>query len=90
MKSKLKRLIAPLVIVSLSVNLILGVYIVQVKHNYESNIEILEENNKLLDENNTNLKSNISELEFKKDYYKQKYKQYFELSEELNNQLGVY
>lgn len=90
MKSKLKRLIAPLAIVSLSVNLILGVYIVQIKHNYESNIQLLTENNELLEENNRNLKEDNKDLIEDKKYYQSKYYDYFEYSIELEEQMGVY
>ena len=52
MKTLFKKFALPIIVLSLLINLILDVYIVQIKHNYESNIKILEEKNDLLQENN--------------------------------------
>lgn len=90
MMLKAKRLIVPIVTLSLFINLISGIYIVQIKHNYESNIQLLEENNELLEENNRSLKEDNKDLIVDKKYYQRKYYDYFEYSIELEEQMGVY
>ena len=85
-----KRLIVSVVSLSLLINILSFVYIAQIKNNqealnksYQSQIVELEEKNERLKENNdTLLDDNI--------FFKEQYQKYYELSEELQNQLGVY
>ena len=87
---KAKRLIVSVVSLSLLINILSFVYIAQIKNNqealnksYQSQIVELEEKNERLKENNdTLLDDNI--------FFKEQYQKYFELSEELQNQIGVY
>ncbi|MBS5588710.1 MAG: hypothetical protein KHX14_07855 [[Clostridium] spiroforme] len=90
MMLKAKRLIVSVVSLSLLINILSFVYIAQIKNNqealnksYQSQIVELEEKNERLKENNdTLLDDNI--------FFKEQYQKYFELSEELQNQIGVY
>ncbi len=90
MMLKAKRLIVSVVSLSLLINILSFVYIAQIKNNqealnksYQSQIVELEEKNERLKENNdTLLDDNI--------FFKEQYQKYYELSEELQNQLGVY
>lgn len=76
MALKTKRAIVSLISLSLLVNLILGIYLVQVKTNCKAKIKMYSDE--------------IQDLSGDVDYYKDQYKRYLELSEELQNQLGVY
>ncbi|MFR2451645.1 MAG: hypothetical protein ACLS9A_09795 [Clostridia bacterium] len=90
MMLKAKRLIVSVVSLSLLINILSFVYIAQIKNNqealnksYQSQIVELEEKNERLKENNdTLLDDNI--------FFKEQYQKYYELSEELQNQIGVY
>lgn len=90
MMLKAKRLIVSVVSLSLLINILSFVYIAQIKSNqetidksYQNQIVELEEKNERLKENNdTLLDDNI--------FFKEQYQKYYELSEELQNQLGVY
>ena len=90
MMLKAKRLIVSVVSLSLLINILSFVYIAQIKNNqealnksYQSQIVELEEKNERLKENNdTLLDDNI--------FFKEQYQKYFELSEELQIQIGVY
>lgn len=90
MMLKAKRLIVSVVSLSLLINILSFVYIAQIKSNqetidksYQNQIVELEEKNERLKENNdTLLDDNI--------FFKEQYQKYYELSEELQNQIGVY
>lgn len=90
MMLKAKRLIVSVVSLSLLINILSFVYIAQIKSNqetidksYQNQIVELEERNERLKENNdTLLDDNI--------FFKEQYQKYYELSEELQNQIGVY
>ena len=60
-------------------SLLLGIALVQEKQttrNLKTNLELT--------------KQELSDARGDRDYYKDQYKKYFELSEELQNQMGVY
>ncbi|WP_296879109.1 hypothetical protein [Thomasclavelia sp.] len=76
MALKTKRAIASLISLSLLINIVLGIYTAQLKRNYNAKIKAYS--------------NEINELNGDVDYYKDQYKRYLELSEELENQLGVY
>ena len=83
---KSKRLIVFIISLSLSANLLLVIYVQQIKTNTKTNKEEiveLEKENKRLEDNNDYLLEN-------NEYLKKQYKKYFELCEELENQIGVY
>lgn len=90
MQAKLKRIIIPTLIASLIINFVLCIYVLDIKISYENNVELLEENNKLLKENNDNLENNISNEQEQKEYYQNKYYDYFEYSIELEQQMGIF
>lgn len=73
---KSKRLIVSVVSLSLLINVLLAVYIVQIKNNQEAL--------------NKSYQNKISELEDDVEFYRNQYHKYYELSEELENQMGVY
>ena len=76
MTLKTKRAIVSLISLSLLINIVLGIYAVQLKRNYDAKIKMYSDE--------------IQDLSGDVDYYKDQYKRYLELSEELQNQLGVY
>ncbi|MFQ6792931.1 MAG: hypothetical protein ACLRT4_09125 [Thomasclavelia sp.] len=76
MALKTKRAIVSLISLSLLINIVLGIYAVQLKRNYDAKIKMYSDE--------------IQDLSGDVDYYKDQYKRYLELSEELQNQLGVY
>ena len=73
---KSKRLIVSLVSLSLLINVLSIVYIAQIKNNQEAL--------------NKSYQNKISELEDDAEFYRNQYHKYYELSEELENQMGVY
>lgn len=76
MALKAKRLIVSLVSLSLLINILSIVYIAQIKNNQEAL--------------NKSYQNKISELEDDAEFYRNQYHKYYELSEELENQMGVY
>lgn len=76
MALKAKRLIVSLVSLSLLINVLSIVYIAQIKNNQEAL--------------NKSYQNKISELEDDAEFYRNQYHKYYELSEELENQMGVY
>ena len=76
MALKAKRLIVSLVSLSLLINILSIVYIAQLKNNQEAL--------------NKSYQNKISELEDDAEFYRNQYHKYYELSEELENQMGVY
>ena len=76
MKTLFKKFALPIIVLSLLINLILDVYIVQIKNNQEAL--------------NKSYQDKISELEDDAEFYRNQYHKYYELSEELQNQMGVY
>lgn len=90
MTLKAKRLIVSVVSLSLLINVLSAVYIAQIKNNqealnksYQSQIVELEKINKKLKKDNKDLQDKVK-------YYQDEYYKYLELSEELQNQMGVY
>lgn len=86
MTLKAKRIIFSILTLSLLANLLLVIYVQQIKINTKTNKEEiveLEKENKRLEDNNDFLLEN-------NEYLKKQYRKYFELSEELQNQIGVY
>lgn len=86
MTLKAKRIIVSILSLSLLANLLLVIYVQQIKTNTKTNKEEiveLEKENKRLEDNNDYLLEN-------NEYLKKQYKKYFELCEELENQIGVY
>ncbi|WP_346676664.1 hypothetical protein [Erysipelatoclostridium sp. An173] len=86
MTLKAKRIIFSILTLSLLANLLLVIYVQQIKINTKTNKEEiveLEKENKRLEDNNDFLLEN-------NEYLKKQYRKYFELSEELQNQMGVY
>lgn len=73
---KSKRLIVFIISLSLLANLFFVIYIVQIKNNQEAL--------------NKSYQNKISELEDDAEFYRNQYHKYYELSEELQNQMGVY
>lgn len=76
MALKAKRLIVSVVSLSLLINVLSIVYIAQIKNNQEAL--------------NKSYQNKISELEDDAEFYRNQYHKYYELSEELQNQIGVY
>lgn len=76
MALKTKRAIVSLISLSLLINIVLGIYTAQLKRNYDAKIKMYSDE--------------IQDLNGDVDHYKNEYQKYFELSEELENQLGVY
>lgn len=76
MALKAKRLIVSVVSLSLLINVLSIVYITQIKNNQEAL--------------NKSYQNKISELEDDAEFYRNQYHKYYELSEELQNQIGVY
>lgn len=76
MALKAKRLIVSVVSLSLLINILSAVYIVQIKNNQEAL--------------NKSYQNKISELEDDAEFYRNQYHKYYELCEELENQMGVY
>lgn len=76
MTLKAKRLIVSVVSLSLLINILSAVYIAQIKNNQEAL--------------NKSYQAKISELEDDAGFYRNQYHKYYELSEELQNQMGVY
>lgn len=76
MALKAKQLIVSLVSLSLLINVLSIVYIAQIKNNQEAL--------------NKSYQNKISELEDDAEFYRNQYHKYYELSEELENQMGVY
>lgn len=76
MMLKAKRLIVSVVSLSLLINVLSIVYIAQIKNNQEAL--------------NKSYQNKISELEDDAEFYRNQYHKYYELSEELENQMGVY
>lgn len=90
MKLNTRRFIISIISLLVFIVLIQAIYGYQIKHNLESNIQLLEDSNKLLEENNRNLKEDNKDLVEDKEYYQNKYYDYFEYSIELEEQMGVY
>lgn len=76
MALKAKRLIVSVVSLSLLINILSAVYIVQIKNNQEAL--------------NKSYQNKISELKDDAEFYRNQYHKYYELCEELENQMGVY
>ena len=76
MALKAKRLIVSVVSLSLLINVLSIVYIAQIKNNQQAL--------------NKSYQNKISELEDDAEFYRNQYHKYYELSEELQNQIGVY
>ncbi|MFQ6794659.1 MAG: hypothetical protein ACLRT4_18030 [Thomasclavelia sp.] len=76
MALKTKRAIVSLISLSLLINIVLGIYTAQLKRNYDVKIKMYSDE--------------IQDLNSDLDYYKEQYYKYYELSEELENQFGVY
>ena len=76
MALKAKRLIVSVVSLLLLINVLSIVYIAQIKNNQEAL--------------NKSYQNKISELEDDAEFYRNQYHKYYELSEELQNQIGVY
>ncbi|MFQ6793861.1 MAG: hypothetical protein ACLRT4_13965 [Thomasclavelia sp.] len=76
MTLKTKRAIVSLISLSLLINIVLGIYAVQLKRNYDAKIKMYSDE--------------INELNGDLDYYEEQYYKYYELSEELENQMGVH
>ncbi|WP_278849733.1 hypothetical protein [Thomasclavelia spiroformis] len=77
MKDKFINIISILLIIICCINIAVTLV------DYERKIDFQDNHIKLLQDE---LKNVLSE----KEYYQKQYKKYFELSEELQNQLGVY
>lgn len=90
MKKLIKDFIVLMFIISLVMNVRLIIYVLQVERDCDSNIELLEESNKALEDNNKYLKKDISNLQEQKEYYQNKYYDYFEYTIELEQQMGIY
>lgn len=90
MKKLIKDFIVLMFIISLVMNVRLIIYVLQVERDCDSNIELLEESNKTLEDNNKYLKKDISNLQEQKEYYQNKYYDYFEYTIELEQQMGIY
>ena len=85
-----KKSIASVIVALLLIALLSFVYTSQIERNYDAKnesykdqIQELEKENKRLEDNNDCLLEN-------NEYLKKQYKKYFELCEELENQIGVY
>lgn len=76
MTLKAKRLIASIVSLSLLANLFFVIYIVQIERNFEAQKESYEEQ--------------LEEINDEKEYFQDKYFDYYEYSIELEQQMGVY
>lgn len=76
MTLKAKRLIASIVSLSLLANLFFVIYIVQIERNFEAQKESYEEQ--------------LEEINDEKEYFQDKYYDYYEYSIELEQQMGVY
>lgn len=76
MALKAKRLIVSVVSLSLLINILSAVYIVQIKNNQEAL--------------NKSYQNKISELKDDAEFYRNQYHKYYELCEELESQMGVY
>lgn len=71
-----KKIITSLISMSLFLNLIFGIYIVQEKNENKEQIGIYKEE--------------INDLKQELEFYEKEYKKYYEFSEELQNQMGIY
>ncbi len=76
MALKTKRAIVSLISLSLLINIVLGIYTAQLKRNYNAKIKAYSDE--------------IQDLNGDLDYYEEQYYKYYELSEELENQMGVH
>lgn len=75
----MKRLETSILAVLALLSLLLGIALVQEKQatrNLKTNLELT--------------KQELKDTQWDRDYYKSQYQKYFELSEELQNQMGVY
>lgn len=87
---KSKRLIVFIISLSLLANLFFAIRLVQVEKNYNSNISAKQEEINELKTDKKRLENNNDTLLDDNDIFKKQYKKYFELCEELENQMGVY
>lgn len=83
MMLKAKRLIVSVVSLSLLINILSAVYIVQIKNNQEAL-------NKSYQSQIVELKKDNKDLQDKVTDYQDKYYDYYEYSIELEQQMGVY
>lgn len=75
----MKRLETSIFAISVLLSLLLGIALVQEKQttrNLKTNLELT--------------KQELQDTQGDRDYYKSQYQKYYELSEELQNQMGVY
>ena len=87
---KSKRLIVFIISLSLLANLFFAIRLVQVEKNYNSNISAKQEEINELKKDKKRLEDNNDTLLDDNDIFKEQYKKYFGLCEELENQKGVY
>ncbi|OUP77256.1 hypothetical protein B5F09_06770 [Erysipelatoclostridium sp. An173] len=89
-KSNIKSFLKIFICISLLANLFFAIRLVQVEKNYNSNISAKQEEINELKKDKKRLESNNDTLLDDNDIFKEQYKKYFELCEELENQMGVY
>ena len=89
-KSNIKSFLKIFICISLLANLFVAIRLVQVEKNYNSNISAKQEEINELKKDKKRLESNNDTLLDDNDIFKEQYKKYFELCEELENQMGVY
>ena len=85
-----KKSIASVIVVLLLIALLSFVYTSQIKRNYDAKNESYKDQIQELEKENKRLEDNNDYLLENNEYLKKQYKKYFELCEELENQIGVY